>query len=327
MHASDNDPLPIDEWSAAMKTAIEQICEIGSRTLQVHRTASDTSAAIADGWQLAERLEDERAALLDLFESARRIVEAIESTRRCVQADVSASTQHGSMRQCADVIDENLPHIEQAFLTARHSALDLLRWTQQFGHIEGSDLPAQYRASYAKFIEYSPVFRPRSEAMQQDLLSLAKDKDVHPDVRRLLSALTRYNAVADSARCFVKSVVEPPMELVFHDTESFQADWQTYDAAVRGHLGTEINDCCQWLLYDPARFDRSVQRVRPRLAGDIDASLCVLSVESTRILFTVDEDPVFEQLIVTLLRAVEEGEFESACASVIQDLYRGLTEE
>jgi hypothetical protein len=326
MHALEDDPLPIDEWSAAMKAAIEQICEIGLRTLQTHREASETAAAIADGWQLETRLEDERVALLHLFEHARRIVEAIESTRQFIHADVSASARFESMRDCADAIDEHLPHIEHAFLEARHSALDLLRWTQQFGRIEESDLPAQYRASYARLIAYSPVFRPRSEAMQQALLSLSKEKDVHPDVRRLLSALTRYNAVADSARCFVKSVVEPPMELVFHDTESFQHDWQTYDAAVRGHLATEINDCCQCMLYEPARFDRRVQRIRPQLAGGIDASLCVLPVEDMRILFTVDEDPVFEQLTVTLLRAIKNEEFANACEAVIHDLYRGLRE-
>jgi hypothetical protein len=51
-----------------------------------------------------------------------------------------------------------------------------------------------------------------------------------------------------------------------------------------------------------------------------------LPVEDMRILFTVDEDPVFEQLIVTLLRVVKEGEFQGACESVIHDLYRGLTD-
>ena len=327
MHARDNEPLPIQEWSAAMKTAIEQICEIGLRTLQTHRKASEEAAAIADGWQLAERLEDERAALLRLFKHAQRIIEAIESTRSLMHADVAESTLLESMRDCADAIDESLPQLEESFLAARHSALDLLRWTQRWGHIEESDLPAQYRASYAKLIEYSPVFRPRSEAMQQTLLSYSKDKEVDPDVRRLLSALSRYNAVADSARCFVKSVVEPPLELVFHDTESFQRDWQACDAAVRGHLGTEINDCCQQLLYDPAEFDQRVQRVRPQLADGIDASLCVLPVDDRRVLFTVDEDPVFEQLTVTLLRVVPEVEFEDARESIIDDLYRGLKDE
>ncbi len=326
MKALDDDTLPIEEWSDAMKAAIDQICEIGIQTLQTHRKSSERAAAIADGWQLAARQEDERAALFRLFEHARRIVEAIESTRRLMRAEASASDRFASMRQCAEAIDESLPHIEQAFLTARHSALDLLRWTQQFGHVEGSELPARYRASYARLVEYSPVFRPRSESLQRDLLVLSRDKEVPAEIQRLLSALTRYNAVADSARCFVRSVVEPPMELVFHDTESFQRDWQAYDPEVRSHLGTEINDCCQRLLYEPAEFDRCVERIRPRLAGGIDASLYVLPVDDIRILFTVDEDPVFEQLTVTLLRAVREDEFENASASVIQDLYQGLTE-
>ena len=326
MHPSTHAPLLIDTWSADMKAAIDQICEIGSLTLHTHREASDEAAVAADRWQLESRLEDERTALCQLFDRARLTVEAIENTRRLMHADeVSDATRHQSMRDCANTIDENVPHISQAFLTVRHSALDLLQWTQRSGKIEGSELPANYRASYAKLVAYTPIFRPFLESMQHELLALSKGPDHHPDVKLLLSALTHYNAVADSARSFVGSVVEPPLELVFHHTDIFDQDWQTIAAAEQGHLATEFNDCCQLLLYEPSEFRRRVEDIRAPLADGMEASLFALPVDDMRLLFTVDEDPLFEQMAVTLLRVVEFRDFENACDSVTRDLYRGLS--
>lgn len=323
MHSSTNTPLPIDKWSADMQTAIDQICEIGLLTLHTHREASDKAAAVADQWHLESRLDDEHAALRQLFDRARLIVEAIEDTRRRMRADdISAA-----MRDCANAIEENVPHITQALLTVRHSALDLLRWTQGSAKIEGSDLPDRYRASYAKLIAYTPIFKPFLESMQHELLALNKGPDHRPDVKLLLSALSRYNAVADSARSFVKSVVEPRLDLVFHDTDTFHQDWQTIAAEEQGHLATEFNDCCQLLLYEPSEFRRRVESIPLQVAEGMEASLFALPVDCRRILFTVDEDPLFQQMTVTLLRVVHVDEFDTALDLVTSALYLGLSED
>jgi hypothetical protein len=99
------------------------------------------------------------------------------------------------------------------------------------------------------------------------------------------------------------------------------------DASEQARLGTELNDCCQFLLYDPAAFDRSVQNIQQPLALGIDASIYVLPVEDWRIVFTMDEDPLFGQLIVTLLRVVRSDDLEHAIASLIQLLYRDLASD
>ncbi len=80
-----------------MQAAVDQIREIGSLTLHTHRQASDKAAAIADQWQLESRLEDELAALRQLFDSARLTVEAIENTRSLMHTEeVSDATRHQS---------------------------------------------------------------------------------------------------------------------------------------------------------------------------------------------------------------------------------------
>jgi hypothetical protein len=328
MNISNATPFPIDKWSADMKAAIEQICEIGLQTMHTHRTANDKAAETADQWNLAERLEDERSALNQLFESVRQIIQALEGTRRLIHGnDVAEATLHQSMHESATTIDDNLPNFEQALLTVRHSALDLLRWTRRAGHLEESQLPGQYRASYANLLAYTPVFKPRLEAMQHELLEMSHGPAAHQDVQLLLSALTRYIGVVESARAFVRSVVEPPLELVFHDTDTFHDDWNKFEVADQSRLATEFNDCCQLLLYDMAEFHRRVDNVQPKLADGVDASLYVLSVDDVRVILTVDEDPVFEQLIVTLLRVVSVDDFENARDAVIQALYSEMSEE
>ena len=61
-------------------------------------------------------------------------------------------------------------------------------------------------------------------AFQHDLLQINQSSGIHPNTQRLLSAVTRCNSVMDSIRGFVASVVEPPLDLVFHETEAFDAD-------------------------------------------------------------------------------------------------------
>jgi hypothetical protein len=115
------------------------------------------------------------------------------------------------------------------------------------------------------------------------------------------------------------------MELVFQETNLFVEEWQTYSVEERGHLASELNDCCQFLLYDESEFGRRAVEVRPQLPDGMEASLFTLPADAVRILFTVDEDPVFGQLTVTLLRAVQAGSYDEACESVIQALYSELT--
>jgi hypothetical protein len=324
----DESPLPLERWSADMQAAIVEICEIGSRLLTQHRGASETSSQIADQWRLQDRLEEERAALGDALGTLHRIWAAIDATREFMnRTGVDETPLQQSMRECADVIDASLPLLQRDFMTIRHRALDLLRWERRFGHIDGSELPNDYRASYARLLAYAPVFRPRLEGMQSDLLEQSRASPASPQLQRLLTALSHYMAVMESARAFVKSVVSPPMDLMFQDTESFQEGWQLLDPTLRGRLATELNDCCQLLLYDSAGFHQLVENIQQPLPEGLNASLFVLPVDAWRIVFTMDEDPVFEQIMVTLLRVVQSDHLEDALTSLARVLYRDFSND
>ena len=321
-------PLPLEPWSTDMQAAIAEICKAGSRLLSEHRGASETSSQIADQWRLQDRLQDERAALGNALGTLHRIWAAIDAARECMnRSGVDETHLLQSFRECADQIDNGLPLLQRDFMTIRQCALDLLRWERQFAHFDDSKWPNDYRGSYARLLSYAPVFRPRLEAMQSDLLRQSRASHASPEVQRLLTALSHYLAVMESARAFVKSVVSPPMDLVFQDTESFQEGWKLLDSALQGRLATELNDCCQLLLYDSADFHRLVENIEQPLPEGLNASLYVLPVDAWRIVFTMDEDPVFEQIIVTLLRVVSVDDLEGALTSLARVLYRDFSHD
>ncbi|MFN0129097.1 MAG: hypothetical protein ACKV19_20690 [Verrucomicrobiales bacterium] len=328
MTSPDEFSLPLERWAAYMQAAIGEISDIGPQLLAQHRGASETASQIADQWRLQDRLEDERAALGNALRTLHGIWTAIDATREFMnRTGMDGTPLRQSMRECADAIESGLPPLQRDFMTIRHCALDLLRWERKFAHIEGSELPNDYRAGYARLLDYAPVFRPGLEAMQRDLLQQSCAAPVSPELQRLLSALSHYLAVMESARMFVKSVVSPPMDLMFQDTESFQEGWQLLDPALKGRLATELNDSCQLLLYDSAAFHQLVENIQQPLSGGLIASIHVLPVDTWRVVFTMDEDPVFGQIMVTLLRVVQADHLGDALRSLAPMLYGDFSNE
>lgn len=310
------EPLPLAQWEADMNVAIEEIRSIGHQIVEKHRTASEKSAEISDQWKLDERQEAEHDALLEMLRVVREVAVAL-----------SAVIEHATpnnMNQAAACIETNLPVIENTFVTIRHAALDLLRWTRRSGHLDDSDLPEKYRASYAALVAYTPKFRPKTLMLLDRLLEKAHNVDADPSIQTLLSAITRYHGLMDTARGFVRAIVDPPLELVFQETQGMVDDWGKLDLEVRAVLGTEMNDICQFLLYDKDKFDSGVEEVHHQISEGIDASLFALTCAGHKVLLSVDEDPLFNQLNVTLYRAVTSDQFDATCKELIDKLYHEL---
>lgn len=310
------DPLPLNQWDGDMTAAVEEIHRVGLQILEKHQTVSDRAAEVSNHWKLSERQEAEHEALQKLLDAV-----------RAVSASLNTIFETGSpaaMAAATDTINTNLPVIEKSFITIRHAALDLLRWTRRDGHLEGSTLPEQYRASYAALVAYTPQFRPRIIQLLDDLLDLVQQEGADAAVQQLLTALTRYHGVLDTARGFVQAVVDPPLELTFQETQGLLDEWQQLDVSVRSALGTELNDVCQFLLYDKEKFNAGVEEIHHQVSEGLDASLMAIEAEGHKVLFSVDEDPLFHQLAVTLYRAVPSDTFESTCEELFDRLYHEL---
>lgn len=298
----------VKAWVTAMTDAVSEIDEAGRELVAVHRVGSERAEEVCRNWRLEERQAEQRLALDSLFASAKEILESLVEAEHLLRADTMAAS--------AEAIEQNLPLIEEGFLSVRLCAQDLLQWADRHSLPENAGVTATYRAAHKKLTSYAPVLKPRLETLQEQLLGLATSKQAGPAVKSLLSAITRYNAVLDSARRFVAAVVEPPLELVFAETEQFVEDIQEIPLETRGLVGSELNDCCRSLMYDSAIFAKAVKAVETKQPAGIDSSLVVFESHGLRVLFTVEEDPIFGQLTVHLLRAVGDAEFDSACEDV-----------
>ena len=304
--------VPLDEWAASMAIAVDEIDRTGRELLARHRRVSERAEETCVNWRLEERQADQREALESLLAAGEQVLEKLIAAEQSLEAM--------SIGAAADTLESRLPVVEAAFLAVRHCAQDLLQWAERHGSGEQDELRAEYRALHGKLTAYAPVFKPRLEAFQLRLAEQAGSSDSSPAVSRLLSAITRYNAVLDAARRFVAAVVAPPLELVFAETEVFLRDIRTFPVDTRGAVGSELNDCCQSVLYEPDVFANAVAPVSMAQPAGIDSSLVCFESRGVHILMTVEEDPLFGQMTVHLLRAVGENEYESACAEVAEAL-------
>lgn len=297
-----------------MESASNRICELGRELIETHRAVGGRAEEVLVNWKLADRLVEEREALGRVFDHGRRALEQLRLARTTMQPD--------AIREAAAAIEQSQPEIETAFLTVRHCAQDLLHWVQRFAPMEQSTLPSRYRESYAHLIAYAPILKPRLEAFQQELVDAVERGESGSETRALLSAITRYNATLDTARRFVRAVVEPPLELVFMESEEFATEMQQVSLDLRAALATDLNDCCQTLQYDRTAFERRVRPVTEHQPEQGESSLVVFSHDNYRVLLSVEEDPIFDQMTVHLLRVVESAELAGACESVSSALQR-----
>ncbi|MEN6473723.1 MAG: hypothetical protein ABFD81_06905 [Syntrophaceae bacterium] len=119
------------------------------------------------------------------------------------------------------------------------------------------------------------------------------------------------------------------MELLFESTEAFERDLAALSDTDREKLIEAINRQCPLLACDQQIFfSRLYQPRAVRLRHDCCSSLSVMPVDDEQaIILTVDDDPIFGQMIITLLRIVPAAKVETAYDRMAAALYgRGLQE-
>mgnify|MGYP001167462206 CR=1 FL=1 len=114
------------------------------------------------------------------------------------------------------------------------------------------------------------------------------------------------------------------MELLFESTAAFERDLAALCDADRESLIEAINRHCPLLACDQESFFAHVYQPRAiTLQHDCCSSLYVLPADPGRaIILTIDDDPIFEQTVITLLCIVPDGEIETAYTRTARALYR-----
>ena len=114
------------------------------------------------------------------------------------------------------------------------------------------------------------------------------------------------------------------MESIFNVTRHFEKDLRKLGESDRRKVETSISQTFHEFGNRANGFSRKVYRPRiVHLDKGLESSLYCLRVDpSLRVILTVDEDPVFGQVIITLMRAVGHKDLMKAFDSIAESLYQ-----
>jgi len=114
------------------------------------------------------------------------------------------------------------------------------------------------------------------------------------------------------------------MELVYNITKAFEKNLRRFSPKDKAKITSRINRLGEFYLEHPGSFHSSVyQPFNVSLLHGLDSSLFTLRVDhKIRVLLTIDEDPLFDQLLITLFRVIKHGELGKAYASIAESLYQ-----
>jgi hypothetical protein len=115
------------------------------------------------------------------------------------------------------------------------------------------------------------------------------------------------------------------MELLFESTDKFEKDLNQFNDQEKNQIVKKLNYRCATLKYGFETFYRLAARpLKISLNNGFESSLYSLQVNrEVRVILTVDDDPLFEQIIVTLMRVVRHQDLETAFRGIAESLYHG----
>ena len=119
------------------------------------------------------------------------------------------------------------------------------------------------------------------------------------------------------------------MKLLFESTKRFEKDIHSLPKQDSRRVVAALNRYGAFVCSNPSTPYPNIYRtIIPRLKGGLDATLYSLRVDrDIRAILTVDDDPLFSQVIITLLRVVRHGELERAYKGIPESLYQGMLEK
>jgi mRNA-degrading endonuclease RelE of RelBE toxin-antitoxin system len=115
------------------------------------------------------------------------------------------------------------------------------------------------------------------------------------------------------------------MDLIIQATKLFEKDIQKLPASDRKLVRDRINKFSQELISNrDSFFSRTSQPFRLKLLHGFDSTLYSIRInQKIRVIVAIDEDPIFEQLIISIFRiAKSPDELNKVFSSVAESLYQ-----
>ena len=115
------------------------------------------------------------------------------------------------------------------------------------------------------------------------------------------------------------------MTIQFDSTAEFQDDLQRLDIEQRVSVVAHINKVAQAFIHDKRAFAALTHKLAPiALQGDLESSLCATRVNEFCIVMATDDDPLFERVLISLLRVVAKSQEKVAYLQAARGLYGSL---
>ncbi len=116
------------------------------------------------------------------------------------------------------------------------------------------------------------------------------------------------------------------MDILIESTNGFENDLTKLSEDERAAVIKKINDCASLFPTQKADVYRKLHSLSlPTNLNGYESSLYTLTVSPTlRVIWAVDEDPIFGQVIFTLFRVVKDDELNKAYQDVAESLYQDM---
>jgi hypothetical protein len=114
------------------------------------------------------------------------------------------------------------------------------------------------------------------------------------------------------------------MDILIESTSRFEQDLSSMSEGEKDIAIQKINDCAALFPEHKINAYRKLRRLPLSISG-YDSSLYTMQISpESRIILTVDEDPIFGQVILTLFRVANRDDFNKAYQVVVESLYKDL---
>ncbi len=114
------------------------------------------------------------------------------------------------------------------------------------------------------------------------------------------------------------------MDILIESTSKFEQDLSNMTEGEKDLAIQKINDCAALFPEHKINAYRKLRHLALNISG-YDSSLYTLQISpKSRIILTVDEDPIFGQVIFTLFRVANEDDFNKAYQGVVESLYKDM---
>ena len=114
------------------------------------------------------------------------------------------------------------------------------------------------------------------------------------------------------------------MTIRFESTKKFEKELGKFPLKEKSRIILKLNQYSQLLETKSEDFYKhAYQPVKLKLTGDDESSLYALRVnKDIRIILTVDDDPLFDQILITLLHVVRHSNLNKVFNGIAESIYQ-----